>query len=175
MSPRGGQQKEIDRYKYLLKPGFIFLTHEPTLIYSVMGSAVTVCLWDRHKRYGGVSQFLYPNVTKQNPPTAQYGNVAVPTLIRLMIKDGSKKSGLEAQIYGGGDLDPTTSETYGWQNVQTAKGILAQQGIAVTSEDVGGSKGRKLVFKTDSNEAIILKVERLRKEDWYPYILPETR
>jgi chemotaxis protein CheD len=175
VSPLGGQQSEIDRFQYFLKPGYIFLTHEPTLVYSVMGSAVTVCLWDRQKHYGGASHFLYPAVSKPNPATAQYGNVAILTLIKLMLKDGSKKSELEAQIIGGGDPDSLSKETLGWQNVHLAKTLLSQQGIIITSEDVGGSKGRKLVFKTDCNEAIILKVERLRKEDWYPYILPDTR
>ncbi len=50
-----------------------------------------------------------------------------------------------------------------------AKRILNQQGIPITSEDVGGSRGRKLIFKSDTNEAIILKVDRLRQEDWFPY------
>jgi chemotaxis protein CheD len=59
--------------------------------------------------------------------------------------------------------------------VNVAKTILNKQEIAITSEDVGGSKGRKLAFKTDSNEAVVLKVERLRQEDWYPYLLPDTR
>jgi chemotaxis protein CheD len=172
---KAGQQKEIARFQYFLKPGYIFLTREPTLVYSVMGSAVTVCLWDRHKRFGGVSHFLYPQVTKAKPATAQFGNVAILTLIKLMVKDGAEKSGLEAQIFGGGDPHSSSEETLGWQNVNVAKTILNKQEIAITSEDVGGSKGRKLAFKTDSNEAVVLKVERLRQEDWYPYLLPDTR
>jgi chemotaxis protein CheD len=50
-----------------------------------------------------------------------------------------------------------------------AKRILERQGISVTSEDVGGTKGRKLIYNTETNEAVVLKVERLREEDWYPY------
>ncbi len=43
---------ENERFQYLLKPGYVFLSQEPTLIYTVLGSAVTVCLWDRKNRYG---------------------------------------------------------------------------------------------------------------------------
>jgi chemotaxis protein CheD len=175
LSPLSDQQSEIDRFQYFLKPGYIFLSQEPSLIYSVMGSAVTVCLWDRKKRFGGVSHFLYPKVSKPDKATVQYGNVAILTLIKLMIKDGSEKAALEAQIFGGGDPLSSTEETLGRQNASMAKTILTQQGIAITSEDIGGSKGRKLVFKSDCNEAIILKVERLRQEDWYPYLLPDSR
>ncbi len=166
---------EIDRFQYYLKPGYIFFSKEPTLIYTVMGAAVTVCLWDREKRVGGVSHFLYPKISEKGKATAQYGNVAVLTLIKLMITDGSDKFCLEAQIFGGGDPVFSSEDTIGKQNVSMAKRVLTQQGIPITSEDVGGSKGRKLVFKSDTNEAVVLKVDRLRQEDWPPYILREAR
>ena len=41
--------------------------------------------------------------------------------------------------------------------------------IAIVSEDVGGRKGRKVVFNTNTNEIGVLKVEKLRVMDWYPY------
>ena len=169
------QYFEIDRYQYYLKPGYIFFSKAPTLIYTVMGSAVTVCLWDREKKYGGASHFLYPAISEKKKATAQYGNVAVLTLIKLLIKDGSEKTALEAQIFGGGDPSSPTGESLGQQNVVIARKILTQQGIPITSEDVGGSKGRKLVFKTDTNEVMVLKVDRLRQEDWPPYALGEGR
>jgi chemotaxis protein CheD len=164
---------EIDRYQYFLKPGYLYLTQEPTLIYAVMGSAVTVCLWDRHNRFGGVAHFLYPRLSRGDKATAQYGNVAVLTLIKLMLADGSDRSFLEAQLFGGGDPASFEAKTLGNQNVLTARKVLARQGVPIISEDVGGTKGRKLVFKSDTNEAMVLKVDRLRREDWFPYLLPE--
>jgi chemotaxis protein CheD len=44
-----------------------------------------------------------------------------------------------------------------------------REGIRVVSEDTGGEKGRKIVFNTGTNEVAVLKVDRLRKGDWYPY------
>ena len=166
---------EIERFQYFLKPGYIFLSQEPALIYTVMGSAVTVCLWDRKNHFGGVAHFQYPKTSNKDEATPRYGNVALLTLINLMKKDGADHSYLEAQIFGGGDPVPTSEETLGKQNAAMARRILIRQGIPITSEDVGGIKGRKLVFKTDTNEVIILKVERLRKEDWHPYTLSTSR
>ena len=101
--------------------------------------------------------------------TARYGNVAVLTLIKLLTVQGSNKTVLEAQIFGGGDPDNQAIGTLGEQNVLTAKNVLRRQGISISSEDVGGFKGRKLVYKSDTNEALVLKVGRLRQEDWFPY------
>jgi chemotaxis protein CheD len=168
-------QYEIDRFQYYLKPGYIFFSKEPALISTVLGAAVTVCLWDRDKRYGGASHFLYPKTLEKGTATALYGNVAVLTLIRLVIGDGSEKASLEAQIFGGGDRDSLSKGTLGMQNVLAARKILGLQGISITSEDVGGAKGRKLVFKSDTGEVMILKVDRLRQEDWPPYNLKGGR
>ena len=102
--PLGDQDlHDNDRFQYFLKPGYVFLSQEPTLIYTVLGSAVTVCLWDRKNRYGGVAHFLYPIINTLNQTTTQFGNVAVLTLIKLLINDGSEKTSLEAQVFGGGD------------------------------------------------------------------------
>jgi chemotaxis protein CheD len=50
-----------------------------------------------------------------------------------------------------------------------ARKILAKERINITSEDVGGEKGRKIVFNTHTNEMAVIKVDKLRTVDWYPY------
>jgi chemotaxis protein CheD len=166
---------EIDRFQYHLQPGYIFFSPAPTLIFTVMGAAVTVCLWDRQKRIGGASHFQYPRIAEKSKSTARYGNVAIPALIQMLIQEGSEKSTLEAQIFGGGDRHSLAEDTLGQQNVAMARKILARQGIPVVSEDVGGAKGRKLIYKSDTNEAVVFKVDQLRKEDWPPYVLRDPR
>jgi chemotaxis protein CheD len=162
----------LEAYEYYLKPGFLYLTREATVIYTVLGSCVAVCLWDRHNRIGAMNHFLYPRVAEPSQATTRYGNVAVLTLIRLMLAEGGGRKSLESQIFGGGTQGTSRpEEDIGPQNVQVARKILQQQGIPITSEDVGGGKGRKLIYNTGTNEAVVLKVDRLREEDWYPYQL----
>ncbi len=50
-----------------------------------------------------------------------------------------------------------------------ARKILVKACVRVVCEDVGGEKGRKIVFNTETNEIAVLKADKLRKEDWYPY------
>ncbi len=158
--------------EYYLKPGFLYLTREETVVYTVLGSCVAVCLWDRQNRIGAMNHFLYPRTPDPAQATTRYGNVAVLTLIRLMLAEGVAREGLEGQIFGGGTQGTSRpEEDIGPQNVQVARKILRQQGIPITSEDVGGGKGRKLIYNTGTNEAVVLKVDRLREEDWYPYRL----
>ncbi|MCJ7615365.1 MAG: hypothetical protein MUO43_02390 [Desulfobacterales bacterium] len=41
--------------------------------------------------------------------------------------------------------------------------------ISIVSEDVGVEKGTKIVFNTDTSEIAVIKVDKLRNKDWYPY------
>lgn len=163
-----GSEKPVTR-DYFLKPGFIYLPDKPTMISTVLGSSVSVSLYDKRNKRGGMNHFLFPFVAEKEKSTALYGNIAVPALIRMMEENGSKLTHLEAQIFGGAFNREVSGRDVGGDNLQTARRILNRKRIRIVSEDVGGSLGRKVVFNTLTYEIGILKVERLRTSDWYPY------
>ena len=154
---------------YLLRSGYIFVATKPTAVSAVLGSSVSVCLHDRKRKMGGMNHFQLPYIREKNIATAKYGNVAVITLIRMMLHDGSKIKNLEAQVLGGAHNPRVSEKNIGHENILVAKKILAKERIRIVSEDVGGGKGRKIVFNTHTSEIASLKVDKLRKSDWYPY------
>lgn len=154
---------------YFLKPGYIFMAEKPTAISAVLGSAVSVCIHDRERKVGGMTHFQYPVIREQRQATAKYGNVAIPTLIKMFIDDGSELEHLEAQLLGGAYNESASPADIGRDNITVARRVLARKNVHVASEDTGGEKGRKVVYNTDTNEVAVLKVDKLRKDDWYPY------
>ncbi len=154
---------------YFLKPGYIFLSVNPTIISTVLGSSVSVCLYDRKRKVGGMNHFKLPSIGDPNKSTAEYGNVATMTLVRMMLEDGSKRKNIEAQIFGGAYRSDISKVDVGSDNVGIARKVLARFRLQVVSEDVGGQKGRKIVFDTAKNEIAIIRVEKIREGDWYPY------
>lgn len=155
--------------EYFLQPGYIYVAPTPTLVSEVLGSAVSVCLFDVRKKVGGVSQFLFPHTAKRSDATPRYGNVATVTLLRMMLSEGSKKKHLEAYLLGGAFNAEVSPEDVGRKNVTSARRILLREKVRIVSEDVGGTKGRKIVFNTGNGELVVLKVDRLRDSDWFPY------
>jgi len=150
-----------------IEQGYIYLPAEPINLYTVLGSCVAVCLWDKKLKIGGMNHFLYPKATSKNKATLHYGNIATLQLIRMMEKAGSKRNSLLAQIIGGGDPPlGTSNHSIGKSNVEIARKILIHKGIKIVSEDVGGNMGRKIVFNTYTGHTIILKVHQIRKDDW---------
>ena len=131
---------------YFLEPGYIYVSAKPMVISTVLGSCIAVCLYDRKRKVSGMNHFQFPGTGRKDRATARYGNVALPCLIRMILDGGSKKKHLEAQILGGAHNPEISPKDIGQENITIARKILARAGIRVVSEDIGGEKGRKIVF-----------------------------
>jgi chemotaxis protein CheD len=156
--------------EYILKPGFIFYTCEPTMILTVLGSSVAVTFYDRKKRCGGMNHFLFPWMQPEIQPTAVYAQPAVVQLLRMFHDSGSSLDNLEAHIIGGATPDGANEEKaeIGNNNVEAAVHVLDNFDIPIIGQEVGGRHGRKVLFNTETGELVIAKVEKIRKNDWYP-------
>lgn len=154
---------------YFLQPGYIFVPDQNISISTVIGSGVSVCIYNRKKRIGGMNHFQFPYMGTKGQTTALYGNVSTMALIKMMLADESGKKDFEAQIFGGAYNPQKNNEDIGRENIEMARKILLKSNISILSEDIGGAKGRKVVFNTSTNEVAVLKVDSLRNIDWYPY------
>lgn len=162
--------KAVEVYRYHLEAGGIFACGEPAMVSAVLGTCVAVCLHDRRLKIGGMNHFLYPKPKAFTRPTEEYANVAIPALIKMMQRQGSRLEDLEAQIFGGGEsVGAVRDGKMGYHNVKMARKLLKKNGIRVVSEDIGGLKGRRLIFHTGTNEALVMKTHRIRRGDYYPY------
>ena len=153
---------------YLVKPGHLYVAFEPSLIRCVLGACVSVAIWDRRLAIGGMTHFISPHTKDRAKATARYGNVGMSALVRILEQRGSRRSDLEAQIFGGAHHPSEKTGSHGEANVRQARKSLKRFGIKIVSEDVGGIRGRKLVFDTSTGHAAILKVHRIRNGDWFP-------
>ena len=162
--------KALEVYRYHLEPGGVFTCGEPAMVSTVLGTCVAVCLHDRRLKIGGMNHFLYPKTSAFSSPTPEYATYSIPALIKKMQKQGSRLEDIEAQIFGGGELMGLSgSGRVGDKNVKIARKLLKKSGIRIVSEDVGGLKGRRLIFHTGTNEALVMKTHRIRRGDYYPY------
>jgi chemotaxis protein CheD len=150
---------------YFLNPGYIFVSQEPHLIHTVLGSCIAVCLWDSYHKFGGMSHYIYSKILG-NDRNVKFGEVAIPYLIKLMLGFGAKESQIKAHIIGGGE-HPDFKSLVGAENADLADKLLADYHIEVLSRDVKGQYGRKVVFNSGTGEILIYKINKIRKDDWY--------
>ena len=137
-----------------LSIGDLILSTHPSMISTVLGSCVSVCLYSRKHKVGGMIHFAMPNAP-ENVPSSQafrYGNLAIAALIEeLRTLTGEASRTFEAKVTGGAAEiggQPSSLQA-GPGNVQIAREILSRFEIPITGEDVGGSLGRKVRFYTE--------------------------
>lgn len=127
----------------------IGFANQPSVLRTILGSCVGICIYDRMKKMGGMAHVLLPNKIGDGKDE-KYADTAIPILINHLLKDGCKKEFMSAKIAGGASMFKFKSNIslgeIGSRNVQVAREILQKHGIPLMEEDVGGSVGRVLDF-----------------------------
>jgi chemotaxis protein CheD len=138
-----------------LYPGQQFISSEGVLVSTILGSCVAVCLWDPQASIGGINHFLLPSDPLRNTADLRYGNNAVAKLIADMVARGASTQRMVAKIAGGACVLEgfTSKRSIGDQNIAVAQTVLLQHDVTVTSEHIGGKRGRKLLFYTGNGAA----------------------
>jgi len=143
-----------DRVQVYLHAGQLHAAAVPTVITTVLGSCVSVCLYDPAAKIGGMNHFLLPlHVERDRSP--RFGTVAVPALIEAVVRAGASRGALVAKVFGGASVIGGMSHgrRLGDENAALALRLLAEARVPVLDQDVGGNRGRKLVFMVDEGTA----------------------
>ncbi|OFX21205.1 MAG: chemotaxis protein CheD [Bacteroidetes bacterium GWA2_31_9] len=137
---------------HYLYPGALHVSKEPIFITTVLGSCVSICLWDPILKYGGMNHFMLPFWNGKGLASPKYGNIAVEKLVEKMLDLGCKKVNLKAKVFGGGDVINNDSNMFhiGERNIELAKDMLLDLSIPILSSSLGGRNGRKIIFQTDN-------------------------
>jgi chemotaxis protein CheD len=140
-----------------LHAGHIVTSDVPSTISTVLGSCVSVCLFDSARRIGGANHFLLPLAGAGALAPLRFGRPATEQLVRRLVAMGSRQRDLQAKLFGGADVlgfrGRASSDTLGAQNVAVAKAVLDELRIPLMAEVVGGTRGRKLLFRPHDGEA----------------------
>jgi chemotaxis protein CheD len=148
--------------RHFLYPGQVFVTRDPITISTILGSCAAICLWDRHKRVGGMNHYLLPEGSGDGPNRLRYGNVANDELLHQVLALGSEVRNLQAKIFGGSSAFAVDlSQSLGSRNVELAESFLRSAGIPVVDRDVSGKHGRRLVFQISDGVTIIKNFDQL--------------
>lgn len=149
--------------RHFLYPGQVFVTRDPITISTILGSCAAVCLWDRHKRAGGMNHYLLPEGQGEGPNRLRYGNVANPELLKQVLALGCEIRNLQAKIFGGSSAFAVDlSQSVGSRNVELAESFLRSAGIPVVEREVSGKHGRRLNFQVVDGVTTIRSFDQLK-------------
>lgn len=150
--------------RVFLLPGEINSSREPVFYSTLLGSCVSVCLYDRKANCGGMNHYMLSSAPAGARDSARYGDYAIDMLLRMMVKEGSSLKDIESCVLGGARVGRALSigADIGAKNIVAAKEALGRHKIPVKRADVGGDYGRKIHFRNWTGEIDIRKVEKSR-------------
>lgn len=140
---------------YLL-PGELHVAQEPCEISTILGSCVAICVWDPVEGVGGMNHFLLPAARSEEGASARFGDVAWRLLLQQVLARGCRREDLVVKLFGGAAMfqaDQPYPTTLGGKNVLAARKLIARDDLRIAREDVGGLRGRKLIFNTRDGSA----------------------
>jgi chemotaxis protein CheD len=128
----------------------------PYAITTIVGTGISLCLWDPTTGIGGANHFLLPEGSDPSSDGSKYGNVANDELLRQVLALGASLGDLQAKLFGGSEPQVTfgsREECLGQRNLKVATHFLGMKGIHLADVQAGGTRGRKLVFQTEDGQA----------------------
>lgn len=130
---------------------------------TVLGSCISACVRDRAANVGGMNHFLLAEQSgaarDRYGASARYGAFAMEQLINKVLSQGSGcKTNLEIKIFGGGKISSALDDI-GAKNIEFVRQFLADEGYAVTSQDLGGTYARRVLFKPWSGRAFVRRLD----------------
>ncbi len=138
-----------------LRPGQFYASRRPVMTETLVGSCVTVCLYNTKEGFGAMNHFLRDRPRNESDPeVGTYGTSATRQIVNAMLKIDSEPRHYQASIFGGAAVLKTANAdgSIGQGNVAAALEVLKAAGIRVVRQEVGGTRGRRVRFNTQTGQ-----------------------
>ncbi len=149
-----------------IHPGEYYSTDEDIYIATVLGSCISIALFDMTIHLGGLNHFMLPKSGREEVPTedeGRFGNFAVELLINDLLKKGAKHENLRAKVFGGGNVLETSSTKMsmtGINNINFALSYLETERIPIVVNDTGGIFPRKIYFHPQTSKVYLKRIQK---------------
>jgi chemotaxis protein CheD len=151
------------RPEVTLHIGGVHAVRQPTVLKTVVGSCIAVCLVDPLTHVGGMNHFMLPapgRGTEKPSDPARFGIHAMDLLIGAMQKAGAERHRLQGKVFGGGHVLrlPMNGDGVAERNVRFIEEFMVTEGIPVMSRDLGGYLPRRIHFYSDTGKVYVKRL-----------------
>lgn len=154
-----------------LQTGDCYIGVQPTMITTVLGSCLAVTLHAPKMGIGTICHAFLPDSTtsksplRAEPQICRFVDTALQNMLETMDKLGVPRRDLIVKMFGGStglavrNVDHTSYDI-GRRNIAMARRLLKFVRLDIQVEDVGGQRGRKLMFNTHTGEVWVKKLRK---------------
>jgi chemotaxis protein CheD len=141
-----------------LYPGTMYCTTKPSVVTTVLGSCVAVCLIDRSRQLSGINHFLLPR--GEGTSSLRHGGSAIAMLLEEMLRLGARPGHIEAKVFGGAAVLPVSNSegAVGGKNVAAALKCLRALDTEVVARRTGGKNGMLIRLFTATGDVLVRRI-----------------
>lgn len=153
----------------MIFPGELHVALQPTIISTILGSCVAVCLHCPVTLTGAMCHGVMPTSPQPHGKDIfRFVDMAVAAMVDELTcgRQVCRPGQLVAKIFGGARLLSQRSPennyrvSIGEQNIQAARQALAKSQIPLTVEKVGGLAGCKIFFYSHTGDVFYKRIDR---------------
>lgn len=142
-----------DKTTYVVQGEYRVSADAGEVFSTLLGSCVSVCLWDPHAAVGGMNHFLLPiGPAGTNDGPLRYGAHSIEVLINALLRGGARRADLRAKLFGGARISARLRDI-GTANAVFARNYLATEDIPCLAESLGGASARRVLFRPTTGQA----------------------
>lgn len=149
-------------------PGEFYSSTESEMISTVLGSCISIALFDSENKIGGLNHFMLAkdnsveDERESNRLMGKFGEYAMELLIKDVLAKGANFKNLQAKVFGGSNvfnLPPASGAQVGEVNIKFAFDYLKQKNIPVVTSNTGGTAPRKIFFDPISSKVYLKYIQ----------------
>lgn len=149
----------------VLQIGEFYFGGGRTKIRTLLGSCVSITLWQPRLKIGGMCHYLLPrrgaSEAALTAPEGNYAEGAMRMFLREVSQRGTRPEDYVVKLFGGGSMfidanaaDSDMAEVSG-RNIVAGRELLEHHGFKLAAEHTGGYGSRVLVFELWSGDVWI--------------------
>lgn len=131
----------------MIVQGEVAISDDPAVIMgTLLGSCISVCMFDPIAGVGGMNHFLLPEGGKTPDGRAmRFGINAMNMLVSGILKAGGERERLLCKAFGGATIVPSLGRI-GEENIRFVMRYLEEKNITCVSQSLGGTHARRVRF-----------------------------
>ena len=151
-------------------PGEYYVTRNEEMITTVLGSCISVCIYEQKIGLGGMNHFMLPQAAGINneaddlmSESFRYGDVAMERMINDLLRNGADKDQMWFKAFGGGQIIKQMTSV-GERNIKFLHKFMVMEGFKLAASDLGGPHPRKVNFFPKTGKVMVKKLQHMHND-----------
>lgn len=155
--------KENKDKKVMLLPGDLIISKEENVIWTLLGSCISIIFYNRRTQLSAVCHAQLPSKDEKysckdscpNPcgknekdHDFKYVTCSFKYMLNLFQKSEIQKSEIEVSLFGGANMFNFNTDTLkvGARNIEMAKNLINKSHLRIINESIGGTQSRTITY-----------------------------